>query len=145
MKVWMCPASPVVDDPDQASPTHFVGITGVGRDAAELPLSDKRAGLFGYDRKVTKDDVKDGLDTTAAVIEAIDGGPWTAGHATLRGVVPDGAPYFGEDGQFPSLHRRRWSKKPAMNVLFLDGSVRLLDSTTPNQVFEAHATIAGGD
>src|SRR3954453_23170793 len=51
IKWWMCPASPVANDPDQASPTHYVGLTGVGGDAAELPLSDKRAGLFGYDRR----------------------------------------------------------------------------------------------
>src|SRR5262249_55584887 len=85
MRNWMCPMIPVADDPDEASPTHYVGLTGVGRNAAELPLSDKRAGLFGYDRKVTNDDVKDGVETTAAVIEAIDGGPWTAGgRDTLR-------------------------------------------------------------
>jgi hypothetical protein len=149
MKVWMCPASPVVLDPDEVSPTHYVGITGVGRDAAELPLSDKRAGLFGYDRKVTMGDVKDGLESTAAVIEAIDGGPWTAGgRDTLRAVVPDGPPSFGDDGQFPSRHHEGhvpWSKKPAAHVLFLDGSVRLYSSATAPQVIEALATIAGGD
>ncbi|MES2793174.1 MAG: DUF1559 domain-containing protein, partial [Planctomycetota bacterium] len=51
---------PVLQNPSQANPprldgfgvTNYVGIAGLGKDAATLPLTDKRVGMFGYDRKV---------------------------------------------------------------------------------------------
>src|SRR5262249_22672845 len=78
-KLLLCPASPVQPAPHLPSLTHYRGIAGVGEDAAELPLSDRRAGFFGYDRKLTRDDIKDGMSTTIAVVEVADGEPWTAG------------------------------------------------------------------
>ena len=50
--------------------THFVGMAGVGPDAATLPKSDPRAGIMGYDRQTSPEDVKDGLSNTIFMIEA---------------------------------------------------------------------------
>jgi prepilin-type processing-associated H-X9-DG protein len=145
----LCPANPTEFDPSLPCPTHYLGIAGVGEDAAELPLSDRRAGVFGYDRKVRERDIKDGLATTLAVAEALDGGPWTAGgKATLRGLSVGEAPYLGEGGQFASRHRVGffpWSGPVVTNVLFADGSVRTLTPSVSPQVLEALATIAGGE
>ena len=72
-KLLLCPAcTPHADQP--VGPTHYLGIAGLEVDAASLPLTDVRAGLFGYDRKVTLDDIKDGQGTTMIVIESTDGG-----------------------------------------------------------------------
>src|SRR5262245_60227802 len=38
MALFQC--FPVAHEPDQPSPTHYVGVAGLGRDAAELPVSD---------------------------------------------------------------------------------------------------------
>jgi prepilin-type processing-associated H-X9-DG protein len=143
-----CPAIPPRNDPSLPCPTHYLGVAGVGRDAAELPLSDRRAGFFGYDRKLSQSDIKDGLATTLMLVEASDGGPWSAGGpATVRGLSADG-PYLGEGGQFPSSHRGGFfpfSQPVVTNVVFADGSVRPLTDSVSPQVLEALATVAGGD
>jgi prepilin-type processing-associated H-X9-DG protein len=142
--VFFCPARSHTTPPDSASATDYVGITGVGAAAAELPLSDPHAGFFGYDRQISLKDIKDGTATTIAVVEVLDGGPWTAGgHSTVRGLVADGGPYLGKAGQFSSLHGSSWST--GVNVLFADASVRSIKATLSPEVFEAMATIAGGE
>jgi prepilin-type processing-associated H-X9-DG protein len=120
---------------------HYVGVAGVGEDAALLPVEDKRAGVFGYDRRTRPEDIRDGTGTTLMVVEtATDNGEWTAGgRATVRGLDPDHPPYLGRHGQFSSYHRA------VTNALFVDGSVRALGSGMAPEVFEALATIAGGE
>jgi prepilin-type processing-associated H-X9-DG protein len=149
LRLFLCPANPSRFQPELPCPTDYVGIAGVGEDAAGLPLSDRRAGLFGYDRKVSRGDMKDGEATTMAVAEVPDGGPWTAGgRATVRGLEA-GPPYLGEGGQFAGRHRSGEffprSRRPVTNVLFADGSVRSLTPAVSPEVFEALATIAGGE
>jgi prepilin-type processing-associated H-X9-DG protein len=138
--MWLlCPSNEARTAPPLPSPTHYVGVAGVGKDAAGLPLADARAGFFGYDRKLTREDVKGGTGATLALVEAADGGPWSAGgRATVRGV-----PHLGEGG----LHRSGgpWplAQPAATNVLFADGSVRHLTAATSTEVWEALATVAG--
>jgi hypothetical protein len=146
LKVFLCPASSARLGPDLPSPTHYLGIAGVGEAAADLPLSDRRAGVFGHDRKVTLRDIKDGVSTTMVVTEAVDGGPWTAGGgATVRGLATGGPPYLGEGGRFATGHRSWISRSVSTNVLFVDASVRPLTASVSPQVFEALATVAGGE
>jgi prepilin-type processing-associated H-X9-DG protein len=136
--ILLCRANPARTEPPLPCPTHYLGIAGVGHDAAALPLTDPRAGFFGYDRKLASADIRDGTATTLAIAEALDGGPWTAGgRATVRGLANDGRPYLGREGQFGSLHIG------GGNVLFADGSVRQLAPSVSPQVVEALATIAG--
>jgi hypothetical protein len=147
VKVFVCPASPVPFTPHLPNLTHYRGIAGVGEDAAELPLSDRRAGFFGYDRKVTRDDIKDGTSATIAVVEVPDGEPWTAGgRATVQGLATGGPPYLSEGGQFSTNHGRHRFPFPntrTTSVLFADGSVRPFTAAVSPRVFEALATIAG--
>jgi hypothetical protein len=142
-----CPAHPHTTASDSYS-TDYVGITGLGSASAELPLSDSHAGFFGYDRQITFKDIKDGTSNTIAVVEVLDGGAWTAGgHATVRGLAADGRPYLGEGGQFGSLHGSPtvFSRSSGMNVLLADASVHYFASDLAPEVFEAMATIAGGE
>ena len=149
VRLFLCPANPGRFEPELPCPTDYVGIAGVGEDAAGLSLSDRRAGVFGYDRKVSRADLKDGEATTMAVAEVLDGGPWTAGgRATVRGLEA-GSPDLGEGGQFVGRHRSGEffprSRRPVTNVLSADGSVRSLTPAVSLAVFEALATIAGGE
>jgi prepilin-type processing-associated H-X9-DG protein len=124
---------------DKFPPTHYVGIAGVGKDAPDLKLPHKRAGVFGYDRKTRMRDIRDGTSNTMMISEAsAQFGPWAAGgKATLRSLTqkpyingPDGigGPYTG-----------------GCNVSFADGSVRFISENIDPSVFEALSTIAGGE
>ncbi len=136
---FLCPANRGRGAPDLPCRTSYLGIAGVGDDAAELPRGDPRAGFFGYDRRLTAKDLTDGAATTLMLAEAADGGFWTAGgKATVRGLAADGRPYLGRGGQFASLHR-------GTNVAFADGSVRRLTPAVSPRVLEALATVAGGE
>lgn len=147
--VFLCPANSNIGATKNY--THYVGITGVGRDAALLPLSDPRCGMFGFERTTTLMDIAkaDGRSTTLALVEtSTDNGPWAiGGHGTARGLDVEGIDYLGEHGQFNSLHGRSWTfGRPVLtNACFADGSVRGLSSDLSVAVFEALATIAGGE
>jgi prepilin-type processing-associated H-X9-DG protein len=138
--VFYCPSYPDRPSDSPFAPTHYVGIAGLGADAASLPLTDPRAGLFGYERQPTIADIT-GEGRLSTLLIAVEtgrvSGAWTAaGPPTVRGVEDD-PPYFGPGGQFGGAHGK------VVNVVFGDGSVRgLQESITPG-VFEALATLRG--
>ncbi len=119
--------------------THYVGIAGVGKDAPTLKVTDKRAGVFGYNRVTRIRDIRDGTSNTMMVTEASKNfGPWGAGGtATIRALTkkpyingPDGigGPYQG-----------------GCNVLMADGSVRFVSEKIDPSVLEALSTIHGAE
>jgi hypothetical protein len=121
--------------------TTYVGIAGVGKEAPFLKVGDPKAGMFGYDRKTTFSDVKDGLSNTVMVSNTYqDFGPWgQGGRATIRSLTAK--PYVkGPDGLGSD---ESWSHT-AMIALG-DGSVRSISENIDPAVFEALATIAGGE
>jgi hypothetical protein len=143
----------LVNEPVEGLPeTSYVGVAGVGADAATLPLSDPRCGVFGHGRRVTVADVKDGESNTLLALETARApGPWAAGgEATVRAVDPETQPYVAGGGPFGREHwapdglgwGRRRAEAPAA---FVDGSVRVLDGKVAPGVLEAMATIAGGE
>jgi hypothetical protein len=153
--VLHCPGSPDQSGPGDTSvtlptdltgnpklyPSAYVGIAGVGRDAALLPRSDPKAGVFGYERTTRLEDITDGTGSTMMVVETSDlQGAWTAGGAaTVRGLDPARVPYIGRGHQFGGNHRG------GTLVLLADGSVRFVRETVHPSVFEGLATIAGGE
>jgi hypothetical protein len=140
-RTWQCPANPNRTLPGLPFPAHYVGIAGVGDDAAGLPLHHPRAGIFGYERQASLNDVRRGTGHTMLLAEtAWQNGPWTAGgRPTTRGLVPGDQPYIGPDGQFGGTHRG------GALVCFADGSVRALDDSIDPETLQALATLAGGD
>jgi prepilin-type processing-associated H-X9-DG protein len=130
-----CRLNPAKAGPGSPGLTDFVGVAGVGKDAASRSAGYPGIGFFGHDRQNRQEDIKDGTATTMMVIETTwKNGPWTAGgYPTVRGLDPSGGPYLGAGGQFGS------------NVLFADGSVRVLTDSIRPEVLEALATIAGGE
>ncbi|HQR09080.1 MAG TPA: DUF1559 domain-containing protein [Gemmatales bacterium] len=124
--------------------THFVGMAGVGPDAAYLPKSDPRAGIFGYDRQTSPDDVKDGLSNTIYMIEADKTllGPWLqGGGSTVRGTSMAGND-VGRRGGFSSPN---FGGKAGVWVLMADGSARFLTKDISPEIFKALCTMAGSD
>jgi hypothetical protein len=130
--------------PSQVAATHFVGIAGLGLDAAGFEAGDeatkKKLGVFGYDRETKLSDITDGPDKTIAVIQVPPTyrTSWLAGGgSTVRGVIEaDGidpfvcTKYKGEEGTF---------------VIMADSKVRFLKASTPKETFLALCTIAGGE
>jgi hypothetical protein len=123
---------------DRYPATHFVGVAGVGADAAMLPADHPRAGIFGVDRTTRPEDVKDGLANTmlaAGVKNQL--GSWAAGGTpSLRSFTQE--PYFeGPDG-FGT------GEAGGMSVLMADGSVRFLSKETAPVVVRRMAAMADG-
>lgn len=141
--------------------THYVGIAGLGKDAANLKPGEPGVGFFGHARTVslrpvvkpgeTSAEVTDGTANTAMIVEtAAECGPWLAGgHPTVRGIDPATTPYLGVGRPFGGYHivEKRWFDRnvSGANVGFGDGSVRFIRDTVDSSVIEALATIAGGE
>jgi prepilin-type processing-associated H-X9-DG protein len=152
VRVYYCPSNPNHGDPGWPGLIHYVGIAGLGKDAALLPTKRPTAGAFGYDRTTTFADFKKGTSATVFLAEtATANGPWTAGGpATVRGVIPDELPLLGADGQFSNRHEFGASAAGFLNsglgtnFAFADGSVRPFLPSTPAHVVTAMATLAEG-
>jgi prepilin-type processing-associated H-X9-DG protein len=136
---FQCPGYPERPPVSTLAPTDYIGIAGIGVDAAELPLENPRAGFFGYDRAIAMTDLKRGTSETLLLVETSEArGAWTAaGTPTSRGLDPHGSPYFGVGGQFGGNH------SAGTNAVFADGSVRLLEKSIDPAVWEAMATLSG--
>jgi prepilin-type processing-associated H-X9-DG protein len=138
--IFQCPSHwHPADPPGRPSATDYVGIAGLGTDAAMLPAGHRRTGVFGYARQARFEDITDGTAHTMMLAEtAFANGPWTAGGpATVRGLDPARQPYIGRGRQFGGTH-------PAgANILLADGSVRFVHATVNPRTFEALSTIAG--
>jgi prepilin-type processing-associated H-X9-DG protein len=141
MRYLQCPNFPDRPPVSTLFPSHYVGIAGLGPDAATLPAGHPRAGFFGYERKLTAADIRERSSTLLVAAETTRvSGAWTAaGPPTTRGVDEDDLPYFGLDRPFGGLHLG------GANVLFADGSVRLLREPSDPRVLKAMTTIRGSE
>jgi prepilin-type processing-associated H-X9-DG protein len=137
-KCFICPSLPERAPESTFIPTEYIGIAGIGEDAAELSTDDPRAGFFGYERRIfsgnlAKSTLLLAMETSRAT------GAWTAaGPSTVRGLAPVGL-HLGIDGQFGGNHRG------IANAVFADGSVHPLRESMDPQVLEAIATIKGSE
>jgi Protein of unknown function (DUF1559) len=140
ISVLSCPESPRIEPPAPQQ-TSYIGIAGLGVDAPLLLKTDPRAGVFGYDRRTTLDDIKDGVSHTMMVAETgrVIGSWLQGGPATVRGLDEARKPYLGYGRQFGGLHSN------SVCIAMADGSVRWLSGSVEPKVFEALSTIAGGE
>lgn len=125
--------------------TNFVGVAGIGLDAATYPSNNaafaKKVGVFGYDRVTKLDDLKDGADSTIAVLQMppIQNTPWMAGGgSTVRGVSDDA------DALKPFVCVEYKGKKGTFAIM-CDGKVRFLAEDMPVKTFHALCTVGGGE
>lgn len=140
--VALCPGNPPETAADQPAASSYVGIAGLGTDAATLPLPPSpRAGCFRYDAPTPFEAITDGLSQSLMMGERSgDVGPWLRGGPfTLRGLDdgPDAQLLIGPGGQFGGNHPN------GTNFAFADGSVRFFTDRTDPKVLYGLATIAG--
>ena len=137
----LCPGNPPADDPSTPAPGCYLGIAGLGADAATLAPESPRAGCFRYDSPTPFDRIADGLSQSLLLGErSADLGPWLrGGPATCRGLLdaPGGPPLVGAGGQFGGNHPF------GSNWAFADGSVRFVTDRVDPKVLYGLATIAG--
>jgi hypothetical protein len=143
------------DIPLELAVTHFVGISGVGLDAADYPLSDPRykttRGVFGYDGSASLDEVRAGrgLSSTILLVQIPHDGvagvsPWIAGGgATVRGVPEHKSiePFVlstDRNGK-PITH----NGKRGTFAVMADGRVVWINANIDDNVFKALCTVNG--
>jgi prepilin-type processing-associated H-X9-DG protein len=143
IRVFLCPSHPDFDPDHKPAYGYYVGITGLGADAVDLPLSSPRAGFFGYVRRLrTGPNLVNPLPrgagyTMLATETMVDNGPWAAGdRSTLRGVDPLSRPYIGYDRPFGGMH------PGGANVMTVDGAVRFITEQADLGILENLATLS---
>ncbi|HEV3144352.1 MAG TPA: DUF1559 domain-containing protein [Gemmataceae bacterium] len=138
IKTYTCPGFQGIRPTSTLMSSHYVGIAGLGPDAVSLPLSDPRAGAFGYQREwiIGKSNHQSTrtlvlVADTTRVAEAWTSGGWP----TVRGLEDDGPPLIGPGGQFGGVH------KAGAMVAFADASVGLWRPTEDAKTIKAMATL----
>ncbi len=140
---FLCPAKPPPADSERPALTQYVGLAGLGLDAAELSGPDlpPRAGCFRYGAPTPLTAITDGLSNTLLLGETDRNlGPWLrGGPATVRGLDPEDTPYLGPGDPFGGNH------PDGANFALADGSVRFFSNAIEPAVFRALLTIHGRD
>jgi hypothetical protein len=122
--------------------THFLGMAGVGRNAARYARDDKdvadKIGIFGYDRVTKVADIpKDRLGKVIAVIQVPPEyrAPWlSGGGATIRGVADDKTAVQ----EFVSTVR---NGERGTFAIMADGKVRFIRATIDPRLFRSMCVI----
>ena len=125
--------------------THWVGVAGVGLDAADYQANDattvKKLGVFGYDRETRLDQITDGPEQTIALlmVPTTYKMPWLAGGgSTVRGVPET-------DSVRPFVCVKDAKGRRGTYAIMCDGKVRFIPAEISDKDFQALCTIAGGD
>jgi hypothetical protein len=125
--------------------THFVGVAGVGEDAAEYPdeaAYKTKIGAFGYNRQISPERISkgDGLANTALMIQV----PNTAYRPWIRGggATVQGAP---ETNSIKPFLVNSGSGEKGTHILMADGSIRFVTSKVSDNIFKALLTVEGGE
>lgn len=123
-------------EPELAA-THFVGMAGVGLDAATYPRDHPDAGIFSYDYRTSLADVSN-KSKTIFMIQVPPGfhSPWIAGGgSTIRGV-----PQTKSVQPFLSLNDKH---ERTTTVVMADGSVKTISGKISDEVFKALCRVKG--
>jgi prepilin-type processing-associated H-X9-DG protein len=132
---FVCPAAKHGSQTSEVGWTQYVGLSGFGTDAPTLPKTDPRAGFFGYDRVIGREDITRGTTPTMIVTErARSLGPWSAGGPpTVTGIDPRRTPYIQR--QFGGLHPN------GANTLFADTHVEYLTDRRDSRLWDEQCRI----
>lgn len=124
--------------------TQFVGVAGIGLDAAEYSATDKltlnQLGIFGYDRDTTLAALTGGPANTIAILQVPPTykRPWiSGGGSTVQGVLE-------KDSIKPFVCTEHEGKKGTWAIM-CDGAIRFIPADIADNVFKPMCTLAGGD
>jgi uncharacterized Zn finger protein (UPF0148 family) len=137
---WVRP--PAAPDAELAQ-THFVGIAGIGLDAARYRDGDTEVanliGIFGYDRVTNLKGLKNPATTIAiAQVPPTFKRPWICGGgATIAGVP--------ETESVKPFVCTKHNNTPGTYVIMADTSIRFVPETIPDKVFQAMCTRNGAN
>jgi hypothetical protein len=130
--------------PARVAATHWVGVAGVGPDAAEYLPNDagvaQKLGVFGYDRETKVADIKDGPENTILMLQtpAMYKSAWImGGGATVRGIA--------ETDSVRPFVCGKYKAKVGTFAIMANGDIRFIHENVPDDVFKAMCTIAGGE
>jgi hypothetical protein len=128
----------------EVASTHFVGIAGIGLDAASYDARDptvaEKLGIFGYDRVTRLEEIKNGLDKTIALLQVPTDVKtcWLAGGgSTIRGVP--------EIDPIQPFICAEYKGKPGTFAIMGDGKVRFIAKGMNPKIFMGMCTIRGGE
>jgi hypothetical protein len=141
--------------PFEIGATHYVGIAGVGRNAADYPPNDpaydSKRGILSYDLSRGLKEVQDnrGLANTILLMQVPHDGPaevtpWIAGGgSTLQGVPEKNsiAPFLlttDKNGK-----QIQYNGKSGSFAAMADGSVRFIDGKISDEAFKALCVVKG--
>jgi hypothetical protein len=145
-RLFVCSGVP---NPESTITTCYIGIAGIGADAATLPTEESRVGAFGYDRTLKLDEFTHGKANSLLFLESMSGGPWAqGGPGSVRGLDPVDRPHHGVGRFFDGDHRsNKWFTRNTSTITatLCDGSVRTFTETTASEVLENLATVHGKD
>jgi len=132
--MFHCPGYPEGTPTSTLWSSHYVGITGVGEDAAWFSSGDPLAGFFGHYRKLTNGDLVRGASETVVATETSSAkGAWTAaGLPTAHGFDP-------VKGHCGGNHR------DGCHVVYADGSVRIIESKVPDAEWKKMVVLTTDD
>ena len=138
LTMFQNPAIAELTGSDGYPAAHFVGVTGVGADAAKLENSHARAGIFGNERRTRIDDIRDGASHTLLVLGVRDQlGSWAAGgQSTMRGISRE--PYINGPDGFGT------GSPDSMQVLLADGRVMTVNAKIDPRILRRMASKADG-
>lgn len=121
------------------SSMDYVGIAGIGPNAAELPANDPKAGIFGYNRVVRMRDITDGTSNTLMFGDSSEPNKsyLAGGSESIRGFSQK--PYLNGPDRIGSKHAG------VVQFALADGSVRAISVNINDKTLEALATKAGGE
>jgi hypothetical protein len=128
---------------EETAVTHYVGIAGVGLDAAEYAQDDpavaNKIGVFGYNRTTRlREDIPDGASNTImiAMVPPTYKRPWLAGGGSTVAGVP-------EKGSIKPFVSTTHEGKRGGLFIMADGSVRFIGEDVSDDVFKALCTTKG--
>lgn len=137
--------SPLVASGRVLGGTNYVGIAGVGRDAARYdpaqPANHPKMGIAGYDWGSKLEEITDKPENTIYLMQTPPGlqQPWLAGGgATIRGLDEN-------DPMAGFRHTFTTDGKPGTYALMANGDVRFIPGDIDPKLLLAMATRAGGE
>ncbi len=138
LSMFQNPAIAELTGADGYPASHFVGVSGVGPDAARLDHRSARAGIFGNDRPTRLEDIRDGAANTLLVLGVRDQlGSWGAGGPpTMRSLTRE--PYINGPDGFGT------GAADAMHALMADGRVISISDKIDPRIMRRMAAKADG-